>query len=89
MDEGLNHSAKMRAIKALRAAEKHHYKLGYDPVQSVDIIYKRALDFYDQAFPEDEAEFRSWILARQEKSLRVAVELLRREKRAKVSEIPE
>ena len=77
--EDLTHAAKMRAIKALRKAEKHYFSLGYDPVESVTMIYRRALEFYDKTFPNDEADFRSWILARQEKSARVAVELLRRE----------
>ncbi len=87
--EGLNNSAKMRAIKALRQAEKHYYSLGYDPVESVTMIYRRALDCYDRSFPNDEADFRQWILNRQEKSMRVAVELLKREKQLKPLVIPD
>lgn len=77
--KGFTNADHARSIKALRAAERHYLKLGYDPVEAMHMIYDRAVSYYDSVFPEDEVGFRDVLLRRREKSLKLAFELRRRE----------
>ncbi len=69
-----------KSIKALRRAERHYLGLGYDPVESMHIVYDRAVRYYDSVFPNDEVSFRDTLIRRREKSLKLAFELRRRGK---------
>lgn len=55
---------KVRSIRALARGEKALLERGYDPVGAVDLIYQRAIKFYDQVFPNDEADFRQMLVDR-------------------------
>lgn len=65
----LTNHQKARSIRALARAEKHYESLGYDPVEAVHLIYKRALKYYDNVFPEDEVGFRESLVRRYDKQL--------------------
>lgn len=68
----LTNTQRAESVKALLRAEKHYQKQGYDPVDAVQMIYERALSYYDKVFDEDEVGFRATLLRRREKSLKRA-----------------
>lgn len=73
--------AAVRSIRALSLAEKSYLDRGYDPVESVKVVYERAVGYYDSVFPEDEVGFRQMLLNRYERQLFRARRLVAKEKR--------
>ena len=69
MSEPLTPVQAARSIRALARAEKHYESLGYDPEEAVQLIYNRALRYYENVFPEDEVGFRDILLRRYERQL--------------------
>lgn len=65
----LTNTEKARSIRALARAEKHYDSLGYDPVEAVELIYGRAMRYYDNVFPMDEVGFRETLVKRYNRQL--------------------
>ena len=70
---------KMKALRGLRELEFAALDRGASPEGAVLMVYRRALDFYDQQWPGDEGKFRNTLLRMQEKRM----QKIMRQKRAR------
>ncbi len=70
---------KMRVLRQIRNLEFGMLDRGAKPEQAVYEVYRRALDYYDSVWPNDEGGFRNTLLRMHEKRLAKII----REKRRK------
>ena len=61
---------KMRVLRKLRELEFGMLDRGASPEGAVLEVFRRALDFYDNQWPNDEGKFRDTLLRMQEKKMR-------------------
>lgn len=71
---------KMRVLRRLRELEFGALDRSATPEGAVLMVYKRALDFYDQQWPRDEGKFRDTLIRMQEKRLSKIMSQKRRQK---------
>jgi hypothetical protein len=60
---------RMRVLRRLRELEFGMLDRGSTPEGAVLTVYKRALEFYDSQWPNDEGKFRNTLLGMQEKRM--------------------
>ena len=60
---------RMRVLRRLRELEFGALDRGASPEGAILMVYKRALEYYDQQWPEDEGKFRNTLLGMQEKRM--------------------
>lgn len=69
-DPGFSFGERMRVLRRLRELEFGALDRGATPEGAVLMVYKRALEFYDSQWPNDEGNFRNTLLGMQEKRMR-------------------
>ncbi len=71
--------AEQKSLRVLKSAYQSYLDRGYDPVESCEIVYDRAICFYDSVFVEDEMQFRQKLVNRRNKVFESAVKLRAKE----------
>ncbi len=66
---GFSFGERMKALRGLRELEFGALDRGASPEGAVLMVYKRALEFYDEQWPGDEGKFRNTLLRMQEKKM--------------------